>query len=132
SGEPTGPGWESSRIARAWAVLMDRLNYTRYVAQGGDVGATVTDAMGRQAPAALLGIHLTSRHSPPRSGLPRAAGSRRSAPTHVLQRGRQGRPLRRLGRARAVLRGGPRGLQVTPVAGHRGHPRKRQRLVKAT
>jgi pimeloyl-ACP methyl ester carboxylesterase len=58
SGEPTELGWESGRIARAWAELMDRLGYTRYVAQGGDVGAGVTDAMGRQAPEGLLGIHL--------------------------------------------------------------------------
>jgi pimeloyl-ACP methyl ester carboxylesterase len=58
SGEPTELGWESGRIARAWAVLMKRLGYTRYVAQGGDVGADVTDAMGRQAPEGLLGIHL--------------------------------------------------------------------------
>ena len=58
SGEPTELGWESGRIARAWAELMERLGYTRYVAQGGDVGAAVTDAMGRQAPEGLLGIHL--------------------------------------------------------------------------
>ncbi len=58
SGEPTELGWDADRIARAWAVLMDRLGYTRYVAQGGDVGAYVTDAMGRQAPEGLLGIHL--------------------------------------------------------------------------
>jgi pimeloyl-ACP methyl ester carboxylesterase len=58
SGEPTELGWESGRIARAWAKLMERLGYTRYVAQGGDVGADVTDAMGRQAPKGLLGIHL--------------------------------------------------------------------------
>jgi len=58
SGEPTEPGWENGRIARAWAELMDRLGYTRYVAQGGDVGAAVTDAMGRQAPEGLLGIHV--------------------------------------------------------------------------
>jgi pimeloyl-ACP methyl ester carboxylesterase len=58
SGEPTELGWESGRIARAWAELMDRLGYTRYVAQGGDVGAAVTDAMGRQAPEGLLGIHV--------------------------------------------------------------------------
>src|SRR4030095_5273644 len=57
-GEPTELGWESGRIARAWAELMDRLGYTRYVAQGGDVGAYVTDAMGRQAPEGLLAIHL--------------------------------------------------------------------------
>ena len=58
SGEPTELGWDSGRIARAWAELMDRLGYTRYVAQGGDVGAAVTDAMGRQAPEGLLGIHI--------------------------------------------------------------------------
>jgi pimeloyl-ACP methyl ester carboxylesterase len=58
SGEPTELGWESGRIARAWAELMDRLGYTRYVAQGGDVGALVTDVMGRQAPAGLVGIHV--------------------------------------------------------------------------
>ena len=58
SGEPTELGWETGRIARAWAELMDRLGYTRYVAQGGDVGAAVTDAMGRQAPEGLLGIHV--------------------------------------------------------------------------
>jgi pimeloyl-ACP methyl ester carboxylesterase len=58
SGEPTELGWESGRIGRAWAELMDRLGYTRYVAQGGDVGAAVTDAMGRQAPQGLLGIHI--------------------------------------------------------------------------
>lgn len=58
SSEPTELGWEADRNARAWAVLMDRLGYTRYVAQGGDLGAAVTDALGRQAPAGLLGIHL--------------------------------------------------------------------------
>ena len=58
SGEPTELGWENGRIARAWAELMDRLGYTRYVAQGGDVGANVTDAMGREAPEGLLGIHV--------------------------------------------------------------------------
>ncbi len=58
SGEPTELGWENGRIARAWAELMGRLGYARYVAQGGDVGAAVTDAMGRQAPQGLLGIHV--------------------------------------------------------------------------
>ena len=58
SGEPTELGWDSGRIARAWATLMERLGYTRYVAQGGDVGAVVTDAMGRQAPKGLVGIHV--------------------------------------------------------------------------
>ena len=58
SGEPTQLGWENGPIARAWAELMNRLGYTHYVAQGGDVGAAVTDAMGRQAPEGLLGIHV--------------------------------------------------------------------------
>ncbi len=58
SSEPTELGWDADRIARAWAELMHRLGYTRYVAQGGDVGAYITDSMGRQAPEGLLGIHL--------------------------------------------------------------------------
>ena len=58
SGEPTEVGWDPGRVARAWAELMHRLGYTRYVAQGGDVGSSVTDAMGRQAPEGLLGIHV--------------------------------------------------------------------------
>src|SRR5437762_546337 len=57
SGEPIEVGWDLGRTARAWAELMNRLGYTRYVAQGGDVGAGVTDAMGRQAPEGLIGIH---------------------------------------------------------------------------
>jgi pimeloyl-ACP methyl ester carboxylesterase len=58
SGQPAETGWHPGRIARAWGELMNRLGYTRYVAQGGDQGAAVTDAMGRQAPAGLVGIHL--------------------------------------------------------------------------
>ena len=58
SAEPTELGWNVGRIAQAWAELMNRLGYARYVAQGGDVGAAVTDAMGRQAPEGLLGIHM--------------------------------------------------------------------------
>jgi pimeloyl-ACP methyl ester carboxylesterase len=58
SGKPTGTGWDPDRIARAWVELMKRLGYTRYVAQGGDWGAPVANAMARQAPAGLLGIHL--------------------------------------------------------------------------
>jgi pimeloyl-ACP methyl ester carboxylesterase len=57
SAEPLDIGWDLGRTARAWAELMRRLGYTRYVAQGGDVGAGVTDAMSRQAPDGLIGIH---------------------------------------------------------------------------
>ncbi len=58
SSEPGELGWNVGRVAQAWAELMRRLGYSRYVAQGGDVGAAVTDTMGRQAPKGLLGIHM--------------------------------------------------------------------------
>jgi pimeloyl-ACP methyl ester carboxylesterase len=58
SGKPAATGWDPERIARAWAMLMQRLGYPRYVAQGGDWGTAITAAMGRQAPAGLLGIHV--------------------------------------------------------------------------
>jgi pimeloyl-ACP methyl ester carboxylesterase len=58
SAEPAEVGWDPGRIADAWAELMRRLGYTRYVAQGGDQGAWVTDAIGRQAPEGLIGIHM--------------------------------------------------------------------------
>ena len=59
SGKPTSPGWEPARIARAWVVLMKRLGYTPFVAQGGDWGAIITEVMGAQAPPELLGIHTS-------------------------------------------------------------------------
>jgi pimeloyl-ACP methyl ester carboxylesterase len=59
SGKPTATGWDPARIARAWTVLMKRLGYTRFAAEGGDWGAMVADVMGTQAPPELLGIHLT-------------------------------------------------------------------------
>ena len=58
SGKPTGTGWDPDRIARAWAELMKRLGYTRYVAQGGDWGTPISSAMARQGAAGLLGIHM--------------------------------------------------------------------------
>ena len=58
SSEPSELGWDAGRTARAWAELMRRLGYTRYVGQGGDVGALVTDLMGRQSVAGLAGYHL--------------------------------------------------------------------------
>jgi hypothetical protein len=77
SGEPTELGWESGRIARAWAELMRRLGYTRYVAQGGDVGASVTDFMGRQATRAHWASPINCRRNPSRSAR-RTTRSRRS------------------------------------------------------
>jgi pimeloyl-ACP methyl ester carboxylesterase len=58
SGKPTSTGWGPDRIAQTWAELMKRLGYTRYVAQGGDWGSPISNAMARQAPAGLLGIHI--------------------------------------------------------------------------
>ncbi len=58
SGKPTAPGWDPAHIARAWTVLMKRLGYTKFVAQGGDWGDAVTELMALQAPPELLGIHV--------------------------------------------------------------------------
>jgi pimeloyl-ACP methyl ester carboxylesterase len=66
SGKPTTTGWDPARIARAWTVLMKRLGYTQFVAQGGDWGAMVADVMGTQAPPELLGIHVTWPFTVPR------------------------------------------------------------------
>ena len=76
SGEPAEVGWDPGRVARAWAELMTRLGYTRYVAQGGDQGAGVTDAMGRQAPEGLLGVHFNFLDAAPRELLMAALGLR--------------------------------------------------------
>src|SRR6476660_5575478 len=65
SGKPTTSGWGPERIARAWAVLMGRVGYTQYVAQGGDWGALIVDMMGVQAPPGLLGIHTNKAGAVP-------------------------------------------------------------------
>jgi pimeloyl-ACP methyl ester carboxylesterase len=57
SGKPASTGWDTVHTARAWVVLMKRLGYTRYVAQGGDIGAIITDAMAREAPPGLVAMH---------------------------------------------------------------------------
>jgi pimeloyl-ACP methyl ester carboxylesterase len=57
SGKPAATGWGPEHIARAWTVLMKRLGYTRFVAQGGDWGGQIVDLMGVQAPPGLIGIH---------------------------------------------------------------------------
>jgi pimeloyl-ACP methyl ester carboxylesterase len=66
SDAPKEVGWGPARIAEAWAELMNRLGYTRYVAQGGDQGAIITDAMGRQAPDGLLAVHFNLLSAAPR------------------------------------------------------------------
>jgi pimeloyl-ACP methyl ester carboxylesterase len=87
SGKPTGTGWGPDRIARAWAELMNRLGYTRYVAQGGDWGSPVSSAMARQAPAGLLGIHINLPATiPPEVAAVLAAGG--PAPAGLSERER--------------------------------------------
>jgi len=82
SGKPTATGWGPERIAQAWAVLMERLGYTRYVAQGGDWGAIITDLMGAQAPPGLIGIHTNMAAVIPPE-IDKAAFSGAPAPTDL-------------------------------------------------
>src|SRR6266480_4757751 len=90
SGEPAELGWDLGRTARAWAELVRRLGYTRYVAQGGDVGAGVTDAMGRQAPEGLIGIH-TNLLVPALGGtMPTDSDEERAAAAQIATFGRSG------------------------------------------
>jgi pimeloyl-ACP methyl ester carboxylesterase len=90
SGEPRELGWDLARTARAWAELMRRLGYDRYVAQGGDVGAGVTDAMSRQEPAGLIGIH-TNLLVPALGGpMPTTTDEERAAAAQIATFGKSG------------------------------------------
>jgi pimeloyl-ACP methyl ester carboxylesterase len=90
SNEPLESGWDLARTAEAWAELMRRLGYDRYVAQGGDVGAGVTDAMGRQGPAGLIGIH-TNLLVPALGGpMPEGTDDERSAAAQIATFQRSG------------------------------------------
>lgn len=88
SGKPTSTGWDPQHIARAWVVLMKRLGYTRFVAQGGDWGAMVTDVMGTQAPPELLGIHVNWPFTVP-PDIDKAAQSGNPPPTGLSADERQ-------------------------------------------
>jgi pimeloyl-ACP methyl ester carboxylesterase len=100
SGKPSQAGWDPARIAQAWTTLMKRLGYTRFVAQGGDWGAMISEVMAKQAPPELLGIHLTlqmvvppalvgAAHSgsPPPPGLTAEEESAYEQVKHFLQTG---------------------------------------------
>jgi pimeloyl-ACP methyl ester carboxylesterase len=90
SGEPAEIGWDLGRTARAWAELMRGLGYTRYVAQGGDVGAGVTDAMGRQAPEGLIGIHTNLLVPALSTALPTDTDEENAAAAQLATFGRSG------------------------------------------
>src|SRR5438105_182580 len=90
SADPVEIGWDLGRTAQAWAELMHRLGYDRYVAQGGDVGAGVTDAMGRQAPEGLIGIH-TNLLVPALNGpMPTDTDEERAAAAQIATFGQSG------------------------------------------
>jgi pimeloyl-ACP methyl ester carboxylesterase len=80
SGKPTSTGWDAQRIARAWIVLMKRLGYTKFVAQGGDWGAIVTELMGVQGDPALIGIHTSMPNAVPVE-IDAAAAARKPVPS---------------------------------------------------
>jgi pimeloyl-ACP methyl ester carboxylesterase len=90
SGEPAELGWDLGRTARAWAELMSRLGYTSYVAQGGDVGAGVTDAMGRQAPEGLVGIHTNLLVPALSDTMPTNTDEERAAAAQIATFGKSG------------------------------------------
>ena len=90
SAEPAEIGWDLGRTARAWAELMRRLGYTRYVAQGGDVGAGVTDAMGRQAPDGLIGIHTNLLVPALGGSMPTETDEERAAAAQIATFGQTG------------------------------------------
>lgn len=86
SEKPSGPGWDAVRIARAWAELMQALGYTRWVAQGGDIGAVVTNTLALQRPAGLVAVHLNLPLAVPADLQPQTATAEEQAALAALRR----------------------------------------------
>ena len=90
SGKPAGTGWDVHHIARAWAELMTRLGYDRFLAQGGDWGTSVSTSLALQRPSRLLGIHLVPPLVPPDRDAPDLTGQERAALADLDERNRTG------------------------------------------
>jgi pimeloyl-ACP methyl ester carboxylesterase len=90
SAEPVEVGWDLGRTAKAWAELMHRLGYTRYVAQGGDVGAGVTDTISRQAPEGLIGVHTNLLVPALGGAMPTDTDEERAAAAQIATFGQSG------------------------------------------
>ena len=90
SGKPAAPGWDVHRIARAWAELMTRLGYRRFLAQGSDWGTSVSTSMALQYPGRLLGIHLVPPLAPPDRGAGDLTDRERAALADLDERSRTG------------------------------------------
>ncbi len=88
SDKPTSTGWDALRIARAWSVLMNRLGYTKYVAQGGDWGAIVTELMGTLGDPALIGIHTSMPNAVP-AEIDAAAAANKPMPSGLSEEERE-------------------------------------------
>jgi pimeloyl-ACP methyl ester carboxylesterase len=126
SGKPTAPGWNPVSIAHAWATLMRRLGYTRYVAQGGDWGNAISEVMALQQPPGLLGIHTNMAATVP-------ANISKALAFHEAPPADHGRRAQRVGPTGRLLRKGPglRPRNVVPPANalwHRGFAGRARRV----
>jgi pimeloyl-ACP methyl ester carboxylesterase len=123
SGRPTGTGWGPERIAHAWNVLMKRLGYEKYVAQGGDWGAVITELMGVQAPPQLLGIHTNMANVIP-VDVDKAAFSGASAPAGLSADEKLAYERLSFVYAKGIGYGFPDGAATADAVRHRGFPRR--------
>ena len=123
SGKPTTTGWDPDRIARAWVMLMKRLGYTKFVAQGGDWGAIIVDLMGVQAPPELLGIHTNMPGIFP-AEIDQAAFSGASAPSGLSPDEQVAYERLQFVYQKGIAYGYPDGAATTDIIRNRGLTRR--------